>query len=243
LNSFLAFLLPLSIYLLALGLINRRHRPLMVAGTWDFAGLLFAASGFLFFGGPAILSLLNERWRIAWLFSPRRTVQSLSTEGYHFWLLISILYFVAVVAGSAYLIWRRRDQVAIYNVDAPAFDEALAQTLDRLSLSWTRSGQYLLIGYASPPAKTADPNVELLNASARIELDAAPLLRHVTLSWEQVDPPLRREIESELAHVLAQTYTRFNPLGLWLLLLSAFLFCVIFFVTLLAVVLPVIAQP
>ena len=40
----LAFLSPLAIYLLIIGAINRRRRPLLVSGPWDFAGLLFAAS-------------------------------------------------------------------------------------------------------------------------------------------------------------------------------------------------------
>ena len=47
----LAFVI-LAIYLLILGAINRRQHPLMVYGPWDFAGVLFAASGFLLFGGP-----------------------------------------------------------------------------------------------------------------------------------------------------------------------------------------------
>ena len=44
---FVAFLFPLAVYCLVLGLINRRRQPLMVSAGWDFAGLLFAASGFL----------------------------------------------------------------------------------------------------------------------------------------------------------------------------------------------------
>src|SRR5207253_8850992 len=63
-----AYLLPLAVYCLVLGFINRRRHPLMVAGAWDFAGLLFAASGFLAFGLPGLLSGFTERGRSAALF-------------------------------------------------------------------------------------------------------------------------------------------------------------------------------
>src|SRR6516225_1457399 len=63
----LAFLLPFSIYLSILGSINRRRHPVMVSGVTDFIGILFAASGFLLFGGPGILTGLGEEWRMFWL--------------------------------------------------------------------------------------------------------------------------------------------------------------------------------
>src|SRR5262249_28836011 len=130
LTSFLVFLLPLTIYFLVLGVINRRWRPLVVRGRWDFAGLLFAASGFLLFGGPSILSLLYQRWRVAWLFNHQQQAPSLSNEAYYFWLALAILYFLAVVGGAAFLLWRRGDQLAIYNIDPAIFDECLAHVLD-----------------------------------------------------------------------------------------------------------------
>ena len=59
-----AFLFPLTIYLFVLGLINRRRGPLLVSGPWDFAGVLFAASGFLLVVGPSILAGMGDRWRV-----------------------------------------------------------------------------------------------------------------------------------------------------------------------------------
>ena len=67
----LAFLLPFSIYLLLLGNLNRRPHPVLVPGTWDFAGVLFAASGFLLVVGPAVISSGSEGWRMFWLFGAR----------------------------------------------------------------------------------------------------------------------------------------------------------------------------
>jgi hypothetical protein len=269
LKPFLAFLLPLTIYFLVLGLINRRWRPLVVAGPWDFAGVLFAASGFLLFGGPGILSMLNERWRVAWLLNQGQA-SNLSNEGYYFWLSLSILYFLAVVGGSAYLLWRRRDQLAIYNVEPNVFEEVLAHVLDRLGLSWSRSGQRWYIGFAgSVPSRarslSAAPNadpvspaiqpapnagtaeapvaaVEPLGYGGRIELDPSSAMRHVTLYWVQVDSPLRQEIESELRQVLAQVHTRSNPAGGWFLAIAAVLFGMLTLLTIAALILPGLAQ-
>ena len=56
----LVFLFPLAIYCLIVSLLNRRPRPVMVSGTWDFAGVLFAVSGFLLLGGPVMLTSLSE---------------------------------------------------------------------------------------------------------------------------------------------------------------------------------------
>src|SRR4051794_4945035 len=64
---FVLCFVPVGIYMLLLAHVNSRARPLMVSGVLDFIGVLFAASGFLLFGGPAILTGLNERWRTFWL--------------------------------------------------------------------------------------------------------------------------------------------------------------------------------
>jgi hypothetical protein len=56
-------------------------------------------------------------------------------------------------------------------------------------------------------------------------LDVAPLLRHVTMRWSgQGNPSLRKQVEQELAQVLARVYTWHNPLGNLLLMVSVLLF-------------------
>ncbi|HXG09353.1 MAG TPA: hypothetical protein VNK04_06150 [Gemmataceae bacterium] len=258
--AFLLFLVPLAIYFGVLGLINRRQRPLVVSGPWDFAGLLFAVSGFLFFGGPSILAWLNNRWELAQLFNSRRDAAG---PGYYFWLGLWVLYFVVVVGGAGLLLWSRRNQLAIYNIEPAVFDEALAQALDRLGLAWSRAGQQVYLGLAPNPSGTdlsqakggtgwpgdtaplrAPPlgsALEATGCAARIELDPSPAMRHVTLSFHQVDTSLRQEIEGELARVLARVYTHSNPVGAWFLLIAALLFNLLFFLALAAVILPVLA--
>jgi hypothetical protein len=142
----LAFILPLAVYLLLLGFLNRRRHPLLVSGVWDCVGLLFAASGFLLFGGPAILSGLNERWRMFWLFG-RPGVSARSPDGgWQFWVFLSVLYFVGVVAGCAAMLWRRRRTTAVYNAESWVVERALSQACEHLGLSPVRSGNVYLFG-------------------------------------------------------------------------------------------------
>src|SRR4051794_311738 len=59
--ALLAFLLPVGFYCLVLASINRRGRPLLVSGTWDTVGLLFAVSGFFLITIPMLLSEIFAR--------------------------------------------------------------------------------------------------------------------------------------------------------------------------------------
>ncbi len=152
-----AFLTPLALYLLILGAVNRRRHPLMVSAAWDFAGLLFAASGFLTFGLPAILSGFSEHGRATAMFGrPGSGSGAWSCfadlfEGLSATLfsagdaVVLLAYFVVVVAGSVCILWRRRSQTAVYNVHPEVFDEVLAGVLDAAGLSWSRAGNRYFI--------------------------------------------------------------------------------------------------
>jgi hypothetical protein len=143
----LAFFFPVAVYLLILGGINRRSHPLMVPGVWDFIGILFAASGFLLLGGPAILSSMNDRWRQFWLFG--KSGGGLGPDGvWQLWLFLSILYFGLVVAGAAFLLWRQRHLTSIYNIEPRQIERSLLHIFQRLGLNPVRSGNMYLFGLA-----------------------------------------------------------------------------------------------
>ncbi|HWG42008.1 MAG TPA: hypothetical protein VN688_04420 [Gemmataceae bacterium] len=142
---FLAFFFPLAIYLLALGAINRRRRPLLVSGVWDGIGLLFGISGFLLFAGPAILSSFNERWRMTWLLG-RDAPLATADRAWQFWIFLSLLYFALVVGGAALLLWRQRHLTAIYNVEVVQIEQALMQICQGLGLNPVHSGGLFLFG-------------------------------------------------------------------------------------------------
>jgi hypothetical protein len=230
-----AFLVPLSVYCLILGLINRRRRPLMVSAAWDFVGLLFAASGFLAFGLPGLLNGFTERGRQAALFG-----RPASGGGAWAWLAdlfdglcatlfsagngtVLVAYFLLVVAGSAYVLWRRRSQTAVYNVHPEVLDEVLAGVLDAAGLAWSRAGNRYFIarpGKGDPPPERrgAYPaTAEDIERSAYLEMEPAPALCHATLRWETEDADLRKQVEAELAGALAGVRTEDNPTAAWLM--------------------------
>ena len=114
-----AFLLPLALYFFFLGMINSRRRPLMIPGPWDFAGILFAASGFLTFGIPAILTGLSERWRLFWWTAQLAGNLSANPEdtkgiGGGLWAadgmggLLWAAYFLLVLVVAGIVLWRRQ---------------------------------------------------------------------------------------------------------------------------------------
>ncbi len=218
----LAFFAPLAIYLILLGLVNRRQYPVLVPGPWDFAGLLLAASGFLLCGGPALLTSVHERVRWFWLLGPRSASPDAADTGLSLGGFLALVYFVTVVAGSAYLLRRQRNVTAVYNVEADQAERALDQACARLSLNPVRSGNLLLFAPAhtrSLVATTADPSArQLFGQRALLEVDAFPALRHVSLRWDPAGADLRRALEAELGRILARTPTPDHPVGNWLLL-------------------------
>ena len=238
----LAFLLPVALYLLALGTIHRRHYPLVVPGIWDCIGLLTASSGLLFLGGPAILSSLNERWRMFWLVgetSPATRTDSL----WQLWIFLSILYFLVIVSIVSYMIWKYRHITSIYNVEGNTIHSALQMICAELGFLvhqvgdvyflGTRPGQNLL---DPPPDSEHDPSpgisaerpqpsqlvaekLDTLEAeSAVLELEVFPSMMHVNLRWEPADSVFRDKIETELRRALARTPTAQSEVGAWLTL-------------------------
>jgi hypothetical protein len=209
---FLLFLFPLAVYCLILGIINRRDRPLLVAGAWDFAGVLFAASGFLIFVGPAVLSAMHEKWRYYWLMGDSNAPAEAS---YYLWLAVWYLYYAGVAGWAAFMLWRRKSSTAIYNIDVATLEVALARVLERLGLSWVRQGNHY---YLKPGTGAAD--------AAELELETFSALSHATLRWHMVEQPQRQEIERELKSVLAASPGHENLAASWFLTVAAVLLLV-----------------
>jgi hypothetical protein len=238
---FVIFLVPLAVYLLVLGHINRGQRHLIVSGVWDFIGVLFASSGFLFAGGPAVLSALSERWRLFWFFGLQGGVGEMTSAG----VLLAAGYFVAVLAGSVVVFSRQRRLTSIYNVEPPAVEAALIEACDHLGLDPIHSGNLLVFGLTleGPPRHAApegiqaphslprsgrialDPPVlgkgaltadEFAGQNAVLELEPFDSVRHVTLRWDPHDSPLRPVLEAELDRRLALRAAPDHDTGVWL---------------------------
>jgi hypothetical protein len=243
---FLALVIPLAVYCLVLSVINRRRHPVIVPGPWDFAGVLFAASGMLILGGPAILTGLYEQWRLSWLLGQTRYLQGIG-ENWGFWVSLWLLYFAVVAGGSILMLARRRALTSIYNVEPAVLIEVLTETLDRVGLEWQRHRpSRLLLRFREPQleeggiaqnsalmpyfSRTAETPVLAERASrsvyawAELALVPFPLMRHVTLHWLAHNEPLRLEVETELGKALARVYTRENPASVWFLCVALGLF-------------------
>jgi hypothetical protein len=260
-------LLPLAVYIFILAQLNRRPHPVIVSGAWDFAGVLFALSGFLLLGGPFIMASLNQDWREFWIRSPLRSLQGLSEEWWYLRLAVWGAYFLAIAGGSIWLLRGRSRTTSIYNVSPEALDQSLEKTLDRLQLVWRRTRGRIDIrqpvfadgeidskeeqptksdaGHASSgrPA-VLDPRLspaasprsyDPADSRTVVEIDPFPAMHHITLYWPDDGGALRKEVEAELAKVLAEVETPPNPAVIWLMSAATILLSTVTFALLMLI--------
>jgi hypothetical protein len=212
---------PLGLYLMVLGWVNRRRRPVLMAGTWEFVGVLFALSGFILVGGPAFLGSLDERSRWFWLLGQADTTRY-SGGAWMAWVAVRVAYFVVVAAVAIFALWRGRRLTSIYNIDTQAIVTAIEQALERLGFHVLRSGDSFIVGDRADKAGPKAAGSEGIHAAARapaaapassgslaapaaaLRVEVFPLMRHATLHWDPADSPTRREVEKEVAHALAE---------------------------------------
>jgi len=206
---FLAFIFPIGIYCLILGALNRRDRPVLVSGPWDFAGVLFAASGVLLVVVPfGMLPSLHEHWQFYRLMGHPGTGEERGGVTYILSLGLWFLYYAGVILSAVWMLNRRRAITAVYNVDSSVLEVGLSRVLERLGLPWRRSGNYFLL---SPAASNG----------LALELESFPPLRHATLRWHGADAPSRQAIEKELEMVLAGMSASENSVAGWFFSLGA----------------------
>jgi hypothetical protein len=240
----IAFLFPLAVYLLMLGMVNRRQAPLIVPGTWDFGGVLFGASGFILAGGWFVLQKLAK-------FLYEANILPFGTGGvFILWLLLGI-YLLATVLGVGYVLLRRRTCTTIYNISPRIFERALARILEVKGLFWSRTGDQWIIQTKNrvpalnphrtaimpesmlpvplPPAVPGPPEVACLNIHS-FELGHTVRLQWDCLS-ERAEQAIRQEVERELDTELSELVTANNYVALWLVG-PAFLMLVIVFICL-----------
>src|SRR5262249_57964712 len=81
-----------------------------------------------------------------WLFMRPGASAHGADGAWQFWVFLSVLYFVGVVAGCAAMLWRRRRITAVYNAESWVVERALGQACERLGLSPVRAGNVYLFG-------------------------------------------------------------------------------------------------
>ena len=234
------FLFPIGVYCGVLGMINRRLRPLLVNGLWDFVGVLLASSGFLLVVGPAVISGQYRRNLFEFSFSrptsPRQTCRHLAAGR-----LVAVL--PVAPRRRRFLLWLRSRSTVIYNVEVDEFESRFPGNARPDEFDALRVGNRYALSVASPTAATTDntaisvepltarpPSAALLalNEQAIVEVDSFPALYHVTLHWRVFNPPLRLEVERDLERALAKLETPENATATWFLSISTSVFLLIF---------------
>lgn len=233
--TLLVALFPLALYCLMLASINRRSKPLLVRGVWDFTGVMFAASGMVLWTCPAMMATLYER-SIAG--ESARTFEELLRQ----WWLLWLAYYGLMTFGAVLLLWLRRPTTAIYNVQSDLVPGVVAMTLQRLGYDFAQNAHHqFLIAPAKSLTPAATDGREFAGTmtagtveaaprpySSAVEIDQFSSLCHATLHWYETDARMRHEIEEELQRNLGSAAAVDNPASVWQFGVGVLLFGAIF---------------
>lgn len=239
----LGCLFPLAIYCLVIASLNRGRHPVLVSGAWDFAGVLFAASGFLLLVGPYALLTFQQRWRERALYDLASGVARRWEWGWSAQVATWAGYFLVLVFGSVWLLRRRRRVTSIYNIEPDAVPRLLNAALERVGLSceWTGDRAILrprpvavdaadsgagetngpVFSKSPPPPAPVLPPLPAGAPALWVRLEAFPRMRHATLHWPSSADPWRRWLERELVRVLEHVPVHPNPAAQWFLTIAA----------------------
>lgn len=197
LQLIVATIAPLALYLTWLGVVNRRPRPTVVSGPWDFVALAAGLSGFLLIGGGLLAAGVHSGVRAA-LTGNWAQVQAVWEADRLLWLATVISYLLAV-GGFVWLGVRgRAGSLSVYNVTRDRAEEAVEASLADAGVPAARFGDVWAAGGAPVAA-----------------VDAFPGFRHVTVRLLDENPRVREELERGLRARLAATVTGYNPVAAW----------------------------
>jgi hypothetical protein len=223
----LAFLVPLTVYFLFLASLNRRSRPVIIAGHWDCAALLLAASGFFLVVIPGLLAILYDRSlrEASWAVEEKTaTVVTHLGQLAMQWWWIWVLYYGAVLAVAGLVLWWRRSKTIVYNVEPDVFDRVLSKAGEELGLDMTRSGKRLVLRSRASQRE------------AVVDVEPFATLCNVTLHWHAASTTLQDQFEGELARQLKQVTTEDNLAGGWFLGIGGFLLGLVFLIGMLLII-------
>lgn len=189
---------PLAAYLLWLAIITRRPRPTIIAGPWDFAGLVAGLSGFILFGGGLVLSLLQSNFRY-WMRGNFEGLRAAWGQEKVLWSLLAGTYVLLVLLWVVLTALARRRSLVIYNVDPAAFEVTIAEVFEHLGRPVERRGNLWVGGIAL------------------FELDRFPAGQTVTLRWVADDPQLFQEVERLVREAVRPLAPDENPATRWLM--------------------------
>jgi hypothetical protein len=190
-------LAPLALYLSWLAAINRRPRPTVVGGGWDFAWLLGGLSGFLVYGGGLLVAGLQSSVRYAARGNWEQVRDAWGQEGTT-WAAIAVGYLLVVGGLSALVIASRLRTLSVFNIDRHEAEAAIDAALAEAGVSATRFGNVWS------------------NDRPVVAIDVFAGLRHVSVRLLSPDPRACEELERALRQKLAAAPPSDAPVSAWL---------------------------
>lgn len=166
-------LLPLALYLLVVGTVNSRRRPLLTTGTYDLTALAFGLSG-LVLVGPLQWILKSLQWM---LIAPTAPI-----------LLIGIF-----VSGTAVLILSQPRRLVIYNFSVESLRETLWEMLKAVDPEAKIAGSRVML-----PCLGLEIRIEAFPAFRNVSIIATSELVNEE-SWKV----FRQQLGNQLAQVEA----------------------------------------
>lgn len=211
-----ALLFPLACYCVTMANVNGRRRPKMVSGMADFAGVLLAIAGFLVIGGPLLLNGIRELWRRQTLSGSLTDIREALHQSNWPWPAIWVGYVVLIVGGSAWLLFRRRASIVVYNIDPADAQELLPEVLKGLKLPFEqRAGEFIIEAALSH------------NPAAILRVAIVPSMRNLTLTWLFGGTRIRQLVTNEIRRSIAMLNSPSNPVSTWLLTIATGIFAVL----------------
>lgn len=193
-------LAPLSFYLCWLAGVNRRDKPTVVSGVWDFVGVFASLFGFLLVGGAVLLSFVSNNGRLFTDGNADRLKMVFEVQ-WLTWLALIIGYtglvVIVVVAGLR----GRRHSLAVYNLDADTAERVVVAALERSGLVAERTGDLWV--------ETAANRQRLLLVKTFHGTS------HTTIRLVCPQARVREDIERHLRSELAATETAPSPAAPW----------------------------
>lgn len=159
-------LIPLSIYLLVMGLVNLSRRPFVVSGVRDLGVLCLAATGFIVVGPMELFFPVEASFRF----------------GSYVWLLLLAIFFLLIVL----LLLAQRPRINIYNISLSDLRPILSDLAMELDPTARWAGDSLAM-----PKKGVQFYLEPTPALKNVSLVAYKKEQNLE-SWRILENSLRR---------------------------------------------------
>lgn len=193
-------LAPVSFYLCWLAGVNRRDRPTVIGGTWDFVAVLASLTGFLIVGGVLLLSLASSDARLFTGGNVDR-LRMVFEQQWMTWLMLLVGYAALVGIAATVGAKGRKHWLAVYNLDADSAERVIDAALERSGLPAKREGN---LWVETTPGGRRLVEAKTFHGTA-----------HTTIRVVVPHDRQREEIERHLRSELAATETGPGPAAPW----------------------------